>query len=254
MSKFSINGCSIELINGDALSTIPKLTGPFGAVITDPPYSSGATTLAGKQQSTAHKYTNTKNECPLPSFEGDSLDQRSWARWMAEWLCDARLLCSPGAPLCVFTDWRQLPTLTDAIQWAGWHWRGVVVWDKINSRPQRGRFRQQAEFIAFASNGQMPVDRNAPVLPGVLSYAQPQTSKRLHQTQKPIDLMRQIVRIAEPGGVIFDPFAGSGSTLLASALEGYDSVGCEMSRAIYATACVRLGEAAGDGESAAKIA
>ena len=40
-------------------------------------------------------------------------------------------------------DWRQLPAASDALQWAGWIWRGTAVWDKGNSRPQKGRFRQQ---------------------------------------------------------------------------------------------------------------
>lgn len=240
MGDYTVSGRAIRLIHGDALDALKTLTGPIGAVITDPPYSSGAGSLAGKQQSTAHKYTTTKAACPLPDFEGDSLDQRSWTRWATSWLRDARALCAPGAPLCVFCDWRQLPSLTDAIQWAGWHWRGVVVWDKVNSRPQRGRFRQQAEFLAWASNGPMPVDRNAPVLPGVLTYTQPQNAERLHQTQKPLDLMRQIVRITEPGGVIFDPFAGAGTTLLAAALEGYDSVGVEVSAEYYKRAEARF--------------
>jgi len=163
---------------------------------------------------------------------------------MTELLRDARAIAEPGAPLCVFCDWRQLPALTDAVQWAGWSWRGVAVWDKVSSRPQRGRFRQQAEFVAWASNGPMPLDRGVGVLPGVLSYTQPQAATRVHQTQKPIDLMRQIVRITAPGGTVLDPFAGSGTTLLAAALEGYDAVGIELSDAYYAAALERLGHEA----------
>ncbi len=245
MGIFLVEGRNVELIHGDSLSVIPSLKGPFGAVITDPPYSSGAATLAGKQQGTAHKYTNTKDICPLTDFEGDSLDQRSWARFMAEWLREARAKCVAGAPLCVFSDWRQLPALTDAIQWAGWCWRGIAVWNKPNCRPQRGRFRQQAEFVAWASNGPMPIDRNVGVLPGVLTCTQQQSNARLHQTQKPLDLMRQIVRITEPGGVILDPFAGSGSTLMAAAMEGYDSVGIELSAQYFNTAAKRIKAAEG---------
>ena len=37
--------------------------------------------------------------------------QRSWTRWMAEWLYDARKACKPGAPVCLFIDWRQYPCL-----------------------------------------------------------------------------------------------------------------------------------------------
>ncbi len=222
-----------DILEGDALSILPSLTeNSFDAVITDPPYSSGGATLSAKIQATSKKYTNTKSACPFPDFEGDAKDQRSWTRWCAEWLMLARMASKPGAPVCVFCDWRQQPSLSDALQWAGWIWRGTAVWDKVNSRPQKGRFRQQAEFILWGSNGDMPVTRDAPVIKGVLSKITPQ--KRQHQTQKPLELMQEIVRICEPGGKILDPFAGSGTTVLAAMLEGYDAVGIELSN-YYAT-------------------
>jgi site-specific DNA-methyltransferase (adenine-specific) len=51
----------------------------------------------------------------------------------------------------------------------------------------------------------------------------------LHPTVKPLDLMRWLVRlVTPPGGVVLDPFAGSGTTLEAAVLEGFDSVGIEL--------------------------
>jgi site-specific DNA-methyltransferase (adenine-specific) len=148
---------------------------------------------------------------------------------MTEWLTEARRKSQDGAPICVFIDWRQLPSLTDALQWAGWIWRGILVWDKVNSRPQRGRFRQQAEFVVWGSNGHMPSDRNAPVLPGVFRESMPAGEKRVHQTQKPNNVMEQIIQIVEPNGVILDPFAGSGTTIAAAMMKGYRSIGIEIS-------------------------
>ena len=52
--------------------------------------------------------------------------------------------------------------------------------------------------------------------------------------------MRQICKICLPGGRILDPFAGSGSTLVAAELEGYDSVGVELSEEIAKRAAQRL--------------
>lgn len=51
-----------------------------------------------------------------------------------------------------------------------------------------------------------------------------------HPTVKPVKLMRWLVRLVTPvGGTVLDPFAGSGSTLIAAELEGFASVGCELS-------------------------
>lgn len=150
---------------------------------------------------------------------------------MAEWLYDARKACKVGAPICLFIDWRQYPSITDALQWAGWIWRGTAVWDKGNSRPQKGRFRQQAEYIVWGSNGPMPINRPVSCLPGVFRYGNPQN--RIHVTEKPLQLMKDVIQICEPGGRILDPFAGAGTTILAAVEEGYETVGIEVTDAYY---------------------
>ena len=230
----------IEIYKGNALDVLRGDVGTFDAVITDPPYASGST-LAGKQASTATKYTQRAARCPFPDFAGDSMDGRSWSHMMREILEAAREKSTPGAALAVFIDWRNLPNLTDAIQWAGWSLRGVAVWDKMGGRPQKGRFRQQAEFIVWGSNGHMPINRGVPCLPGVFRAANVQGGERIHQTQKPLEVMRQVVQITAPGGRILDPFAGSGSTLAAAKAEGYDAAGIEVHGEIVQAAAERLG-------------
>jgi len=230
-----------EIIHGDALKVLGEFKpGTFDAVITDPPYASGGRTQAEKSKSTAKKYSSMGNNAP-PPFDGDAKDQRSWTRWAAEWLYDARRVCRLGAPVCMFIDWRQLPAASDALQWAGWVWRGTAVWDKGNSRPQKGRFRQQAEYIVWDSNGDMPINRPVPCLPGVFKYGNPQN--RIHLTEKPLQLMRDIVKITVPGGHILDPFAGSGSTVLAAVLEGYSATGIEITDTYAGLAAKRISQA-----------
>lgn len=56
----------------------------------------------------------------------------------------------------------------------------------------------------------------------------PRARSNLHPTVKPISLMRWIVRlVVPPGGVVLDPFCGSGSTGIAAVLEGRQFVGIE---------------------------
>ena len=237
-----------QLIHGDALKVLGSFApNTFDAVITDPPYASGGRTQAEKNRSTARKYSSMGENAP-PPFEGDAKDQRSWTRWVAEWLYEARKVCKPGAPVCMFIDWRQLPAASDALQWAGWIWRGTAVWDKGNSRPQKGRFRQQAEYIVWGSNGDMPISRPVPCLPGVFKYGNPQN--RIHVTEKPLQLMKDVIQICEPGGLILDPFAGAGTTILAAAESGFQAVGIEVTDAYYKLGSDRVRIALEAGEEA----
>lgn len=137
-----------------------------------------------------------------------------------------------------FIDWRQLPALSCAMQWAGWIWRGVAVWDKLANRPVRGRYRQQAEFMVWGSNGPMPMQRNVGCLPGVFRHANP--ANRIHVTEKPLPLMREVVQICEQGGRILDPFAGAGTTVLAAVQEGCEAVGIEVTNVYYELGTERL--------------
>jgi DNA modification methylase len=53
--------------------------------------------------------------------------------------------------------------------------------------------------------------------------------QNFHPTVKPTDLMRQLVRlVTPPGGLVLDPFTGSGSTGKAAILEGFEFVGVEL--------------------------
>ena len=62
-----------------------------------------------------------------------------------------------------------------------------------------------------------------------------------HPTVKPTDLMAYLCRlVTPPGGVVFDPFMGSGSTGKAALREGFGFIGCEMDAAYFAIAEARL--------------
>lgn len=220
----------LDIRQGDALIRLREIPNDeYDAVITDPPYASGGMSMGEKSRTTRDKYTSYGEQGnPYPDFSGDALAQRAWTSFMHEILVECRRVTKAGGVIALFVDWRQLPALTDAMQWAGWTWRGLAVWDKLNSRPQPGRFRQQSEFICWGSNGQLPVTRNAPVLPGVFACPNVRPQERWHQTQKPTALMRRVVRICEQGGRILDPFAGSGSTIEAALLEGFRATGIEL--------------------------
>ena len=70
-------------------------------------------------------------------------------------------------------------------------------------------------------------------------------------TEKPLQLMKDVIQICEPGGRILDPFAGSGTTILAAVEEGYEAVGIEVTDAYFklGTDRVRIALEAREGEA-----
>jgi len=219
---------SWALVHGEALQLLRSLpSASVDAVITDPPYSSGGFTRGDRMGASGSKYVQNGTILQRPYFAGDNRDQRSFRYWCAMWLAECLRVAKPGAPICVFADWRQLPTATDAIQAGGWVWRGIVVWDKTDgSRPQLGRFNAQCEYVAWGTSGASPDLEEIGCLRGLVS--EPARRDKHHQTGKPTAVMRHLVRICPRGGVVLDPFAGSATTGVAAIIEGRRFLGFEL--------------------------
>lgn len=74
----------------------------------------------------------------------------------------------------------------------------------------------------------------------------PRDMRNTHPTVKPVDLMRWLVRlITPPGGLVLDPFMGSGSTGKAALLDGFDFIGVDLDPKHVAIAEARLRNAGG---------
>lgn len=72
-------------------------------------------------------------------------------------------------------------------------------------------------------------------------HHRPRLRRNTHPTVKPTTLMRWLVRlVTPPGGVVLDPFAGSGSTGLAAVMEGHRFLGIEREGDYVDIACARL--------------
>ncbi|MCD9124033.1 site-specific DNA-methyltransferase [Cupriavidus sp. UGS-1] len=222
----------------DALDLVRSLpAASVDMLLTDPPYSSGGLHLAQRTRSTSKKYLNSYSQGLYKDFGGECMDQRSWTFWCLSWLSAAHRAIKPGGLVVSFIDWRQLPALTDAVQIAGFTWRGIAVWDKTpgRTRPRKGGMAQQAEFIVWASKGDVG---SAPAyLPGVFPV---RLGEKKHLTEKPIEIARELVRLVPAGGVVCDPFAGSGTFLVAAKEAGLRWIGSELNDHYHALASERL--------------
>lgn len=230
---------SLSLYQGDCLKVLQTLPSfSVDMVLTDPPYASGGQSTSARQHDPAQKYQTSGTKRTYPPMLGDSKDQRSWVTWCTLWLSECWRIARDGAPLLVFSDWRQLPALTDAVQGAGWTWRSIVVWNKNSCRPMIGRFRQQAEFIVFASKGPF-IATTRQCLPGMFSHSVVAT-KKVHLTSKPVELIQDLLMISKEKCVVLDPFMGGGTTGVACVATGRHFVGIELSTQYFEIAKARI--------------
>lgn len=244
-----------EVREGDLLRLLLDVpTGSVDAVATDCPYSSGGATRGDRNQDPRKKYfqSDSPNQL-LTSFAGDARDARSFAYWCALWYAELLRCAADGAICFSFTDWRQLPATCDALQAGGWVWRGVVPWDKTEAcRPQLGRPRAQCEFVVWGTKGPHKAWPGAPTIAGfqhddgsdmfdVPSSIRCQAPRdRVHVTEKPLDVMRPLVSLVRPGGLILDPFCGYGTTGVAALEQGRRALLFEITSHFAAATRLRL--------------
>jgi site-specific DNA-methyltransferase (adenine-specific) len=95
--------------------------------------------------------------------------------------------------------------------------------------------QHECAFLLAKGNVQRP----AKPIPDVLDWRY--TGNVLHPTQKPVDVLKPLIAaFSPPGGVVLDPFCGSGSTLVAAKALGRNYIGIEIEAAHCATASRRL--------------
>lgn len=150
---------------------------------------------------------------------------------------DAAIEAFSGKPALIFGTWRiERPAAT----------RQVLVWDTKGALGMGAMdlpwkpAHQEIYVIGAGFSGKRTTD--------VLTYAPVQSMSkggREHPHQKPIPLMRDLIAKCPPGAVA-DPFAGSGSTLVAAKALGRPAIGVELEERYCEIAARRLAQGAFD--------
>ena len=228
-----IGGCT--LYRGDALEILPMVEA-VDCVLTDPPYASGACRDAERQVRGAM----------LRSLEdADWFSHDAMTTWGFSWFLRSAFTAMqpclvPGAHIYVCTDWRQTPNVYGMLEACGYRVNHCLVWAK----PHYGMgtyWRNQHEHIVFASL-QMPTAMRDRGMGSVLHCAAVSPTARLHPTEKPIVLLRMILKAISACSIL-DPFMGVGSTGIAAMKEQRSFCGIEIEPRYFAIACRRIEDA-----------
>lgn len=185
----------------------------FRCVITDPPYSrAGAANTARSTSSGAGSEVRASDQF--------------WGHWFARCWANIARHCTDDACALIFTDWRTIGVLEQAIgEVDGWSVTQVAVWDR-EAMGLGSPMRAGHELIAFARARDFKWEGRRDIR-NVFRSRWPYGSHPYHPAEKPVPLLRELVRDFGRGGPVLDPFCGSGSTLVACREESVDALGLE---------------------------
>jgi len=113
---------------------------------------------------------------------------------------------------------------------------GWLVWDKRGGMASN----DQSDCELAWTNVMKTARLKTQIWNGMITSGEQRGKRRLHPTQKPVELMQWCLSFVEDPGVILDPFMGSGTTLLAAKLEGRRAIGIEKNREYCDIAVERL--------------
>jgi DNA modification methylase len=147
----------------------------------------------------------------------------------------------PGAFAFVCSDWRAYPRMLDAAAGVFFEQKNLIVWAKTNAG-MGSFYRSQTELIPVYKVSRGPTINNFELGQGgrhrsnLWTYQGANTFRRgrmqdleAHPTVKPQKLVADaLIDCSRPGGLVFDPFLGSGTLLAAAHVSGRRGYGIEL--------------------------
>ena len=133
-------------------------------------------------------------------------------------------------------------TVAESLEAAGFNIRSQIIWAKERLVLSRGDYHWQHEPAWYAvkktGKGHWAGDRKQTTLWQIPS--KDQDAKTVHGTQKPVECMRRpILNNSSPGQAVYEPFMGSGTTLIAAETTGRVCYGIELNPAYVDVAVER---------------
>ena len=233
---------NVKILSGDCASLLRQHTniGRIDLTFLDPPFNQD-------------KEYNAWN---------DSLPEEEYWRWMRDVCEGVHALTSDGGAIYFMQREKNCEYVLRCLRESGWTFQNLIVWKKKTSAvPAMKRYGKHYQVIAFGTKGKTPRLFNRlridPPLPAGYKHQREngvfvtdvwddiremtsgyfagdealcdEQGNRAHKQQSPIQLLiRIILSSTNPGDVVLDPFAGSGTTLVVASQLHRKSIGIEL--------------------------
>jgi DNA modification methylase len=202
------------LIHGDCVNVLPTLpAASVDFVLTDPPYITRYKSRDGRS---------------VPNDDND--------RWIKPAFAETYRVLKRDSFCVSFYGWPQADKFIHAYRAAGFRIVGHLVFSKrYTSSTRYLRYQHECAHLLAKGNPSCPQKTIGDVIDWTYS------GNKLHPTQKPLSVLLPLIEtFCASHGTVLDPFAGSGSTLLAAKKTGRSYIGIELDAKYHAIARSRL--------------
>jgi len=144
--------------------------------------------------------------------------------WLRPAYAEMYRVLKDDAFMVSFYGWPKVDLFMAAWKAAGFRVGGHIVFRKrYSSKSAFVQYRHECAYLLLKGNPALP----ATPLPDVMDWTY--TGNKLHPTQKSIHILKPLIEaFTNPGDLVFDPFAGSGSVCVAAQRAGRRHVGIEL--------------------------
>jgi site-specific DNA-methyltransferase (adenine-specific) len=202
------------IIHGNCIDVLPRLpAGSVDFVLTDPPYLAHYRSRDGRR---------------IPNDDNDA--------WLKPAFAEMYRVLARDSFAVSFYGWPHADKFVAAWRAAGFRIVGHFVFPKrYTSSTHLVHYQHECAYLLAKGDPKRPTT----IIGDVIAWSY--TGNRLHPTQKPLPVLQPLVEaFSVPGGLVLDPFAGSGSSLVAAKAVGRNWLGIELDAGYHAAAAARL--------------
>lgn len=218
-----------QIHNQDCITYMKSLPDKcIDLVVTDPPYkgiSGGSHRKKGQPSGIL-----SKNDGKL--FKHNNINPELW-------IPEIYRVLKSETHCYIMTNTINLENYLRICREVGFGLHNLLCWEKNNCTPSQ-YYMKNCEYVLFLRKGKAKWVNNIGGSKTVHQFNSV-IGNKIHPTEKPVELMKfYIANSSKEGDIVFDPFCGAGSTLIAAKELNRKYIGCEIDIEYYKIALKRL--------------